>query len=189
MTDPPEDRDLQALWQSQPAHERISFDEIRLTAERLERRVARRNLREYVAAVIVVLVFGWAALTAPSAIFRIGAGLTVAAAVLVVYLLRRWGTARTLSSDLALTSALEFVRVQLERQRDVLRGVWWWAMLPFVPGLLLMQIGLALDQPRRLTSVIVWGVMMIVLMVALHALNRRAAGRIQQRIDRLKAHE
>jgi hypothetical protein len=51
MTDQSHERDLQALWQSQSRGEAtISLDEIRSRARRLERIVARRNLREYVAA-------------------------------------------------------------------------------------------------------------------------------------------
>ena len=67
-------------------------------------------------------------------------------------MLHLWGTARTLPSDLALTSALEFHRVQLERQRDLLRSVWWWYLLPFAPGVLVLEIGHALAQPERMVA-------------------------------------
>ena len=54
MTDSPQDP-AQTLWQSQsrgvPA---MSLEQVREKARQLERRVARRNLREYIAAVVVV---------------------------------------------------------------------------------------------------------------------------------------
>src|SRR5713226_3212172 len=60
MTDSPPDGTLQALWQSQPSSERaMSIEEVREQARRLERRVARRNRREYIAAVVVVFGYGW----------------------------------------------------------------------------------------------------------------------------------
>jgi hypothetical protein len=187
MTGPLDDRDLQALWQSQPPDGGgITPDEIRQMARRLEHKVARRNRREYVAAAIVVAVFGWQIFTMPSVTLRIGAGLTIAATIAVAFMLHLWGTARTLPSELALTSALEFHRVQLERQRDLLRSVWWWYLLPFVPGVLVLAIGHALAQPERTSRIIAWSVGMILLMVGGYALNRRAAARIQRRIDRLK---
>jgi hypothetical protein len=53
MTDPSQDRDLQALWQSQSpgddAGSAMALDEIRQMAQRLEHKVSRRNRREYVA--------------------------------------------------------------------------------------------------------------------------------------------
>jgi hypothetical protein len=97
-----------------------------------------------------------------------------------------WGTARTLPSDLALTSALEFHRVELEKQRDLLRSVWWWYLLPFAPGILVLEIGQALARPERTSRIIVFGIVMFLLAVGVYALNWRAAARMQRRIDRLK---
>ena len=186
MTDQSHDGDLQALWQSQSRGEAvISLDEIRSRARRLERIVARRNLREYVAAAIVIPVFGLTMWVGPGTI-RIGAGLIIAATVFFVYHLHARGAAKSPPADLALRASLDFHRVQLERQRDLLRSVWSWALLPFVPGFLVLQIGLALALPARTARFIVIGVVFLVLLVGLHALNRRAAARIQQRLDRLK---
>jgi hypothetical protein len=187
MTDPPQDRDLQALWQSQSSdRSAITLDEIRQMAQRLEHRTSRRNRWEYLTAAFVVAVLGWQMFTLPSVLLRVGAGLTMVAAIAVAYMIRLWGTARTLPSDLALTRALEFHRVQLERQRDLLRSVWRWYLLPFTPGVLVMAIGRALAQPERMAQIIAWSVGMIGIMVGGYVLNWRAAARIQQRIDRLK---
>jgi hypothetical protein len=80
MSTSSDDRNLQALWQSQPSSGRIiSLDEIQQHAHRLERRVARRNLREYVAAVIVVAAYGWGMWLIPSLMIRVGAVLIIVA--------------------------------------------------------------------------------------------------------------
>ena len=187
MTDQSHDGDLRALWQSQSRGEAtISLEEIRSRARRLERIVARRNLREYVAAAIVTPAFGWIMWVGPSGTIRIGAGLIIAATVFFVYQLHVRGSAMSLAADLGLSSSLDFHRAQLERQRDLLRSVWSWALLPFVPGFLVLQIGLALALPARTARFIVIGVVFLVLLVGLYALNRRVAARIQQRLDRLK---
>ena len=187
MTDPQNDRDLQALWQSQPPDgNTIALDLIHQMAEGLEHRINRRNRREYVAAAVVVGVFGWQMFTSPSVLLRIGAGMSIAAAIAVVCMIHQWGTARMLPSDLALTSALEFHRAQLERQRDLLRTVWWWYLLPFTPGVLVLEIGHALAQPERRPQIIFGSVVMFLAMVGIYVLNRRAAARIQRQIDRLK---
>jgi hypothetical protein len=187
MTDAQDDRELQMLWQSQPPDgSAIALDLIRQMAQGFEDRVARRHRREYVAAAIVVVFFGWLMFTAQTVVLRLGAGLTIAAAIAVAYMLHLWGTPRTLPSDLALMSALEFHRVQLERQRDLLRSVWWWYLLPFAPGMLVLAIGQALAQPERMSRTIASSAVILIVMVGIYALNRRAAARIQRRIDRLK---
>jgi hypothetical protein len=122
----------------------------------------------------------------PSGTIRLGAGLVIAATVFVVYQLHKRGTAKSLPADLGLRGSLDFHRVQLERQRELLRSVWSWALLPLMPGFLVLQIGLALALPARTARFIVIGVSYVVLAVGLHALNRHVAARIQQRLDRLK---
>ena len=49
-------------------------------------------------------------------------------------------------------SCLEFHRSELVRQRDLLRSVWWWYLLPFVPGMLLIPVGSSLDDPLGLLA-------------------------------------
>jgi hypothetical protein len=187
MTDSSPEGTLQALWQSQPAKERaMSIQEVREQARRLERRVARRNRREYIAAVVVAIVYGWAFWRAPSAAARVGAGLIIAATIFVCYRLRVHGSARSLQADVGIVSSLNFYRVQLERQRDLLHGVWRWFLLPFVPGLLVLLIAYALAQPARVSFVVAYGALALCLGGGLHALNRRAAARIQRALDRLK---
>ena len=187
MTEPQDDRDLRALWLSQPRDgSTIALDLIRQMAEDLEYRVARRNRREYIAAAIAAAVFGWQMFALPSLLLRIGAGLCIVGGIAVVYMLHRRGTARTLPSDLALTSALEFHRVQLERQRDLHRNALWWYLLPATPGVLVLEIGHILAQPERRSQLIVLSVVMFLLGVGVYVLNRRKAVRIQRQIDRLE---
>jgi len=190
MTGPPDDCDLQALWQSQPPGNDggtvIALNLIRQLAEELEHRVARRNRREYIAAAIAVAVFGWQMFALPSLLLRIGAGLCIVGAIAIVYMLHRLGTAPMLPSELALTSALEFHRVQLERQRDLHRNALSWYLLPAVPGVLVLAVGHFLAQPERRSQLIVLSVVMFLFMVGIYVLNRRKAARIQRQIDRLK---
>ena len=187
MTDRVSHDDLQALWQSQSLGDpMISLDDLRDKARRLEWHVARRNLGEYVAAVVVVVSFGWMLWVEPSRISRVGAGMVVAGTIFIVHQLRKRGSATPLPVDLAARSALEFHCEQLARQRDLVRGVWWWYLLPLVPGMLLVQIGQAIAHPDRLSRIIVYCVVIVVGAAGVHHWNRRGAARLQQRIDRLK---
>jgi hypothetical protein len=188
MSESFKDRELQALWQSQAqGASTISLDQLRERAQRHHRVISRRNLREYVAAALVVVWFSVMMWAWPSTMIRIGSGLSSAAALLVAGLLHRWGSVTPLPADLGLRNALEFHRLQLERQRDLLRAVWWWYLLPFVPGFLVLEIGYVQQRAGRTSGVVVLGVVAAAIMVGIHFLNRYAANRIQERIDRLKA--
>src|SRR5262249_18934505 len=188
MSDRPRRDDLQALWQSQPRTDAaLSLEEIHTAQRRLEERIGRRNRREYIAAAIVVIAYGAIVWVGPSAALRAGGGLVIAATLWVVHKLRVHGGASPLPADLAVTTAVEFHRAELERQRDLLRSVWLWALLPFAPGMAAFAIGLARQRPERTLHVVAFAVASAVLMAALHVLNRRAAARIQRRLDRLEA--
>ena len=92
MTDSLPNDTLQALWQSQSSEQAaMSLEQIRERARYLERRVVRRNRREYIAAVFVVVAYGVILWRAPSAAVRIGAALTLAATAVVSKRLRVYG--------------------------------------------------------------------------------------------------
>ena len=83
-------------------------------------------------------------------------------------------------------SGLEFLRSELVRQRDLLRSVWWWYLAPFVPGLLLILGGVALERPGR-WGWLAPGIVAAVTFVGIGLLNQRVARKLQRRIDDLDA--
>jgi len=123
MAEPIDEGALQALWQSQSRGEpAIAVEDVRAWARRLEQRVARRNRREYIAAVVVLVGCGWILWRAPVASARIGSGFIIAATLYICYRLHVHGSAASLRTDVGMTSSLDFLRTQLERQRDLLQA-------------------------------------------------------------------
>ena len=178
---------LQRLWQGQPEQGRaMSLDELRYRSRRLTRAVSRRNLIEYVAGAVVVVVLGRAAWKAPFLAMRLGSGLIVAATIFVVYYLRRYGGAKAMPLDMAATSCLAFHRGELERQRDLLRSVWKWYLLPFAPGMILVYLGPVLAHPELAARAAWPAAGTVLLFVCIGALNRYGAKRIQMKIDALE---
>jgi hypothetical protein len=143
-------------------------------------------LREYLAAVVVVFGYGWMLWRGPSAAARTGAGLIIAATLFVCYRLYVHGSVASLRTDLGMECSLDFYRAQLERQRDLLRSVWLWYLLPFAPGFMVLLVARALAQPDHAWRVAASGVGVLILGVGVHALNRWGAARIQRRLDSLK---
>ena len=135
--------ELGALWQSQPTEPpRMSPEELRSRMHRFERRIFWRNLREYAAGVVVLIVFGYYEWLFPALLQRIGSTLTIAGTLYVMYQLHRRASARISPADAGMKSCLEYHRQELERQRDALRAVWSWYLLPFVPGMAVFLAGM-----------------------------------------------
>jgi hypothetical protein len=166
----------------------MSLEEIRIHAQRFQKRIRNRNIREYSATVIVIAWLGasiW--LLKPVLVIRVALGLLVAGSLVIVYQLHKRASTRTLPANLALTSCMEFHRLELERQRDAQQNVWFWYILPAIPGLLVLIIALALIPNGR-------GLVPASILAALYAstfmfivkLNQRAARRLQRKIDELR---
>src|ERR1019366_2022108 len=183
--------DLGEVWRMQKVeHTQMTLDEIREKARKFKRTILFRNLREYVAIVIVVAFFGLAMGQYPP-LMRAGAGLIIAGVLYVAYQLHRRGSSKTAAADLATASCLDFHRRELERQRDLLRGIWSWYLGPMIPGLALMVVAAGMANPGHLPHV--WGYVGLYSTVVALAfflvarLIRRASRRLQRRIHELDA--
>jgi hypothetical protein len=181
-------RDPRGLWQSQEEENvTISLPDIRRLAARFERRIWWRNLREYVAGAVVIGIFairlrlldGWD---------RLPAVLVIAGASYVLVQIHRRGSARPVPADAGARASIQFHRLKLERQRDALRTVWRWYLLPLVPGLAATFAEAALKRGVNATLIgsIVLGT---VLFVGIWALNRWGARKLDRKIQELQAME
>jgi len=189
MPDEMSPNDPRNLWQGQEVEKVIlTVDEVQRRASRFERRVRNRNLREYIAGALVIVLsanqivtrlHGWR-MTPPV--------LIILGTIYVMFQLHRRGSARSLPGDVGLRGSIEFHRLELERQRDALRGVWHWYLLPFAPGLVatLVMAGIARGINARLVGV---GVMFVLIFVGVVALNNWGARKLDRKIEELKIME
>jgi hypothetical protein len=196
MTSKSTSEDLKNLWQNQPTDPaKISPEDFRRQMHKFERRIFWRNLREYAAGAIVIAGFGYYEWKLHGLLVRVGAGLIIAGTLYVMFQLHRRASARTAPADLGLNTCIDFHRRSLERQRDALRTVWDWYLLPFVPGLAVFLIGSIAHQwtahpagPGQfvLRSLISPGIMAAVFF-AIWKMNRRGAERLQAQIDEINS--
>ena len=187
MTPDERDDDLRRLWKSQADDlPGLSLDIVQTRARMLERRVHRRNMGEYAAALVVaafVLPRIW---TAPNGVLAIGGTVLLAGIAYVMYRMHAFGSARTMPSDLAIRSCVEFHRAELERQRDLLQNIWTWYLLPFWPGMGLILIGTTMERPDRWPLALGTAVLAVLMAFQIAWMNKRSAKTIQEMIDRLK---
>jgi purine-cytosine permease-like protein len=185
--------DMRNVWQSQkPEGVQISLEEIRRTAGRFYKTISRRNRREYIAVVFVVLGYGFYTFHYRDFLMRLGSILTIAGALYVAYQLHRKGSARTLPQDCGFECCVDFHRRELERQRDALRAIWSWYLGPLVPGLAVFTIGQELAKPPRhpqhhWIGFAVYVTILILVFVGIWWLNRMAVRFLQKQIDELNA--
>jgi hypothetical protein len=180
--------DARLLWQRQPAGGGgPALEDVRRSAGAFHRTIRRRNRREYLAAVAVAVFFGWHAATAGELHAIFGSTLLALAAVYVAAVLHRRGSPSATPLDVGLLPCLEFHRAQLVRQRDLLRSVWRWYLLPFVPGLVVLLGGQVQAHPESARRVVPFAILCALLFFAIGWLNRHVARSLQRDIDDLEA--
>jgi hypothetical protein len=176
--------DPRTIWQDQEVEEmKLSLDELHSKANRFKTRIWRRNLREFLASVVVVLCFGWSLWSTPAVVVRIADALVIAGALFYAWYLWKWGTPKSLPADLGRTDSVQFYRGELQRQRDLLRSVWAWALGPLVPGL---ALGFAYEIATAAPAKRLFHIALVAASAAFLAfvgwLNWRAARRLDRRI-------
>ncbi len=192
--------DVKNLWQNQQAEPiQISLAELHQKAQKLEQRVRWRNLGEYAASAIVIACFGFYIWKFPAPMVRLGCVLVIAGVLFVVYQLHKKGAAQAVPAEMAFRTCLDFHRQQLERQRDLLRGVWTWYLLPFVPGLAVFLFGLfrwTMKLPHApahsrviIVTFALTAAACALVFFAIGKLNQWAARKLQREIDALNQME
>lgn len=168
---------LKDRWQRRGAPEpewrkAEAMSDLRGRMERLRRTAAARDLREAVAAFIVVGIFTWTAFVAPQPLARAGSIVIVISALFVVIWARvAGGRNRELETGLPV---VEFFRRELryvERQIRLLRSVFWWYIAPNLIGVELFFLGFR-DAGRVIWLLLAFPV---VIAVVVYWLNRLAA--------------
>jgi hypothetical protein len=191
MSGDPSDFDPQALWQSQTQeHEPMSLAEIHQKARKLERGVRWRNIREYVASVVVIAGFSPVLFHKDSWMMQAGAALIIAATIFVAWRIHRQASASAVPE---IGEALrDFHREALIRQRDALRSVGRWYLAPFLPGMVLVMMGrwfqshvggrsLAMDH----LGILITSAVCALVFGGVWWLNQLGARRLQKEIDKL----
>ncbi|MBL8178671.1 MAG: hypothetical protein JNK48_28615 [Bryobacterales bacterium] len=175
---------LRQLWQSQEEQSQpMELEELRRKAAEFDARIRRRNWREYYAALFVAACcVGMLVARTPWHI-RAGALLLLAGIALVCAHLYRKGSAEPLQHGA--TVSRDWYRKQLERQRDLLRGVWKWYLGPMTPGLAMWLAGGLWEHPERWGRSAISGGIAAAVFLAVGRLNAHAARKLDKELDSL----
>ncbi|HXJ89418.1 MAG TPA: hypothetical protein VMS18_21555 [Candidatus Binatia bacterium] len=183
---------VQELWQRQPVEGiKMPVEEIRRRAGKFERKIWWRNAREYVASAIAIGLFGYFYVTTHDVLSRVTFGLFIAAMTWIVVSLHWRGSAKKLPEGIDTLTGLKLYRAELERQLDVVRGVWWWYLAPLVPGFVVYTIGYGwgIRHPAGWAGLIVMDMVVAGMFVWIWKMNMKAARCLTRMIDELKVAE
>lgn len=127
---------MQKAWQAAPAEPfALDLAQLQKKAASFEGKVRDRNLRELAAAAVVIAVFGGYFMAFQDLHVRVGCALIILGTLFVVGVLYVQGREGEASAADRAEACLAAHRRILERQRDLLAGVWLWYLLPLVPGM------------------------------------------------------
>jgi hypothetical protein len=123
---------------------------------------------------------------APTIVLKAGHALNFAAMLFIARFVAIRARVQPLGADLDFRTIATHYQIELERQRRVLRGVWWWCLMPMVPGMVLLVIGRGVAEMSLLPSLLALAGMLLMLL-AVGWLNTHGARRIERKIDALAA--
>jgi hypothetical protein len=135
------DQQLKEVWMSEtafvPFNESELIAQVRRQAHAMDRRIQRRNWREYIAAALVIVyvaAVGWRT----DGLVRLGCVVIVAALAGVCYFLKRFGSA-TPEPDPQLTLAeyRDAILNKFDRQIWLLKNAKFWYVLPLYVAMML----------------------------------------------------
>jgi hypothetical protein len=183
--------DPKHAWQSSvPAAEAAPLAVVRAGADKFYRKIRLRNLIEYAACVFVVFAFGRYVFTLPQILQKVGSGWVVLATFYAAWQLHRRGSAVS-PATAGQMPIFDFLRAQLVRQRDALKSIFWWYILPFLPGLVMLLIGDGMT-PEPANAAPVWArwlslAVIIGIVVGIWWLNQVGARKLQRHIAEIDA--
>lgn len=140
--------DLQSTWQSHDHGTRLSIgaslllNEVRRNHQALESSLLRRDIVEVVTAIVLTGVFGvlavrlneWTLLLCSFGCLFVG----------TFFVVDRWLQSRRRPvSDDSLQSCIQASLVQVHHQIWLLKNIFWWYMLPLIPGMAVFLVTVA----------------------------------------------
>jgi hypothetical protein len=185
------DETARESWQASVTEATLpSIDQVRAGADKFYRRLRLRNIVEYVACVIVVVSFGIYTFTLEHVLQRIGSAMVVVGTLVAAWQLNRRASAVP-PEQAGEMPIMDFVRAQLVRQRDALASIFWWYLLPFIPGMVVMSTGSVMLRPpegaAQTVGAAIAGLVLVGTFAGIWWLNLHWARKLQKHIDEIDA--
>jgi len=189
MASEPPENDIRSKWQNQPNETtRMSIEEIRQKAWKLQRKARREVLVLYGFALLFVVFFGMSFVKANDTLSRAGFALMVVSALYFPYQAQKRLWPRSESTESASTTGLDFYRRELERRRDYWRHIWGLlGPLFFSSGVVLLAVLKAMKNPGLWLNLLPFTLLLAIWAASFIPLRKRELRKIQREIDTVDA--
>ena len=175
---------LKELWKHQSL-DALTFspESLQAKAGALRRKIRRRNGIEYAAGLLVVAGYALYLWAYEDLLTRIASVLVMLGTLFVLYQLHVRASAQQRPPESLTLPMSTYYRAELVRQRDALRSVFFWYLLPLFPGIELFFLGrqLQMNVPLNFWLYLLYPA----LAAAIVLLNLHGARKLQQQIDQL----
>jgi hypothetical protein len=163
----------------------LSRDTVLQHARLFQSQIRWRNAREFIAVVVVVTVNA-GDLREAGVLEGAGKLLLIGGALFIGWYLHVRAGAHRVPAEADSRTVLDFHTREIARQRDVLRAVPYWYLLPFVPGLL-VTIASKWDDPTA--PPLAGAVVVLVIFAVVWWLNVMAARFLERQLEKVQALE
>ncbi len=172
------EEELIKIWQSSPNQERIKFEKSRLmidvqsSMDRLHRSIKYRDLREQIAATIVIPAFAYSAYAIPHLLSKVASVLIIGWAIYIVVRLRN---AKRHKPGAFTETYLEYLyktKEYLLIQKQMMDNIIYWYILPGMTLTMLFVLGFGVVG--RFKPIMKMALLNVGLAIATYLLNKRA---------------
>jgi hypothetical protein len=165
----------------------MSIEQVRAQAQQFQKRIRNRNIREYSAMVLaIVMAIPLGVIFRSLPLILVAMGLCIAGTLYIAYQFRKRMSTRSFAAEGTSLSCLEFYRRELERQRDANLTIWSWYILPMIPGTAMMLVAMAFMPALGPRVALLLAVGFTAGFILTGVANKRGARRLQQKIDELR---
>ncbi len=181
------EQDVKQAWQCYPFDKTINIEEeklmesITMQSAHFNRQIKRRDLRETIVSLLLVVFFGVAFILTPYPVGKIGAAIIMLSSLWIIYKLHSTGKAA--GDEGAEESLHEQMKRQLKKvkaQISLLNRVWLWYLLPLSVGVLMFYFSF----PVSYKSKVLFAVLVIILFGGIFGLNKYAVKKYLQPLQK-----
>jgi hypothetical protein len=155
------ENELSTIWLQSAAKEAVKFNQSELLADlnsqlkNFDKCLKKRDKREIIAASIVILIFCTGTILFTGIISKIGMLLCTLYGVVVIYVLRNVKKHNPVSYDQPVKDYLVMHREYLVKERNLLKNVIYWYLLPPFIGEVLFFIGQNMGTITLIISILI----------------------------------
>ncbi len=179
------DEDLKSLWKKNNPEEQLIFDHLKLSeimeqkVQKFEKDIQRRNLREILAALVIIVFFTYQLFSTINPGVKIGSGLLVMAGILIIIkLVMTRNSKPTISFQASVKEHLEQTKTYLMNEKKLLDSVMFWYILPLMIPLAIITY----SNPYHFIIKMAYVIFIIGVSVFVYLWNRKAGKEIQVQI-------